>query len=78
MQRGGDPMDDTCISCGRDTKAGTALFSARKRGRDTLTRDEGFLCQACQAGSAGQGSQQTNPVSGRYAVIDMPGGYPGG
>ena len=70
-------MDDTCISCGRDTKAGTALFSGRKRGRDTLTGDEGFLCQACQVGSAAQGSTQSIPMSGRYAVIDMPGGYPG-
>ena len=67
-------MDESCISCGRDTKAGTALFSARKRGRDTVTRDEGFLCQACQAGSAASGSEQWVPLSGRYVVIDLPGG----
>ena len=69
-------MDESCLSCGRDTKAGTSLFSGRKRGRDSLTGDDGFLCQACQPGSAGQGSTQSTPVSGRYVVIDMPGGYP--
>ena len=70
-------MDESCISCGRDTKAGTTLFSGRKRGRDTLTGDDGFLCQACQAGSARQGQGQSIPLSGRYVVIDPPGGYPG-
>ena len=67
-------MDEPCISCGRDTHAGTALFSGRKRGRDTMTGDDGFLCQACQARSAAQGSEQSIPLSGRYVVIDFPGG----
>ena len=67
-------MDERCISCGRPTQAGTALFSGRKRGRDTVTGDGGFLCQACQAGSAAPGSEQWVPLSGRYVVIDIPGG----
>ena len=65
-----------CISCGRDTRAGTRLFSARGRGRDLVTGQEGFLCQSCQVGAARVGSEQEIPVSGRYAVIDMPGGFP--
>jgi len=73
----GDLMDESCMSCGRDTRPGTRLFGARKRGRDTSTGDEGFLCQACQPGSAGPGSESTVPLSGRYVVIDFPGGYPG-
>ena len=69
-------MDERCMSCGRDTEAGTTLFSARKRGRDTSTDDEGFLCHVCQLGSAGLGGQSTVPLSGRYVVIDLPGGGP--
>jgi hypothetical protein len=65
-------MDEPCISCGRATRAGTDLFSARKRGRDTATGQEGFLCLACQAGSAGAGAEQSIPLSGRYVVIDLP------
>jgi hypothetical protein len=71
-------MDERCISCGRDTRAGTELFSARKRGRDTTSGAEGFLCHACQPGSAAGGSEQHIPLSGRYAVIDLPGGMPSG
>jgi hypothetical protein len=70
-------MDDRCISCGRDTAPGTALFSSRKRGRDVETGTEGALCQACQEGSAVIGPDQVVPASGRYVVIDFPGGYPG-
>ncbi len=70
-------MDERCISCGRDTRAGGTLFSGRKRGRDTVSGEEGFLCHACQAGSAGPGGQSTVPLSGRYVVIDLPGGGPG-
>ena len=66
-----------CISCGRNTAPGTRLFAARKLGRDTHTGETGFLCHACQPGSARAGSQQTIPLSGRYVVIDFPGGYPG-
>ena len=70
-------MGDSCISCGRQTNAGTTLFSGRRRGRNTLTGEEGFLCQACQPESAAQGSEQSIPLSGRYVVIDFPGGgYP--
>jgi hypothetical protein len=54
------------------------LFSARKRGVDRETGTEGFLCQACQPGSAKVISDQESPVSGRYAVIDLRGGgFPG-
>jgi hypothetical protein len=70
-------MTEPCISCGRDTAPGTALFGFRVRGRDTLTGDEGFLCHACQPRSAEAGSDQRIPLSGRYAVIDLRGGYPG-
>jgi hypothetical protein len=65
------------MSCGRDTHAGTPLFSARRRGRDTTSGEEGFLCHACQSGSAGPGGESTTPLSGRYVVIDLPGGFPG-
>jgi hypothetical protein len=70
-------VDERCISCGRDTRAGTTLFAARKRGRDTSTGDEGLLCGACQPRSAEDGAPQSVPLSGRYVVIDLPGGYPG-
>lgn len=69
-------MQEPCISCGRETRAGTRLFSARKRGRDTATGDEGFLCHSCQRGSAGDGAESTAPLSGRYVVIDL-GNMPG-
>jgi hypothetical protein len=71
-------MDDSCLSCGRDTAPGTPLFSARKRALDTTSGAEGVLCQACQPGSAGLGGTQTVPLSGRYVVIDFPGGGPAG
>ena len=72
-------MDDSCMSCGRDTAPGTPLFSARKRAVDTVTGAEGFLCQSCQPGSAGLGGEQTTPASGRY-VVDVvgPSGLTGG
>lgn len=72
-----DQQSQACISCGRDTAVGTALFSARKRGRDTETGADGYLCQTCQPGSAGLGGVSTIPLSGRYVVIDLPGGFPG-
>jgi hypothetical protein len=62
-------MKDSCMSCGRDTAPGTILFSARKRARDTVSGADGFLCQACQPGSAGLGAKQETPVSGRYIVF---------
>ena len=71
-------MDERCISCGRETRAGTELFSARRRGRDTASGAEGFLCHTCQSGSAASGSEPRIPLSGRYVVIDLPGGMPGG
>jgi hypothetical protein len=70
-------MGDDCISCGRSRRAGTDLFSARKRGRDTVTGKEGFLCRACQPGTAVIVPDQTTPLSGRDVVVDFPGGYPG-
>jgi hypothetical protein len=70
-------MDQPCLSCGRDTAPGTVLFSARKRGRDLESGEEGFLCQACQEDSAVVPPDQSIPLSGRYVVIDLPGGLPG-
>ncbi len=70
-------MEQPCLSCGRNTAAGTRLFSARKRGRDTRADNDGFLCYACQPGSTAPGAEQSTPLSGRYVVIDMPGGFPG-
>lgn len=64
-------MPEPCISCHRETRVGTRLFAARKRGRDTVTGEEGFLCHACQRGSAGPGAQHSAPLSGRYVVIDL-------
>jgi hypothetical protein len=68
---------DDCIACGRDTSAGTRLFPSRKRAIDRDTDREGYLCAVCQTGSAAIGSDQQVPLSGRYVVIDLPGGYPG-
>jgi hypothetical protein len=70
-------IDEHCLSCGRDTAAGTELFASRKRGLDRQTRAEGYLCYACQPGSASGGAEQSVPVSGRYAVVDI-GGIPQG
>ncbi|HEX7196413.1 MAG TPA: hypothetical protein VF364_06220 [Candidatus Limnocylindria bacterium] len=70
-------MHQPCLSSGRDTAAGTALFSARKRGRDLESGEEGFLCQACLEGSAVVPPDQSIPLSGRFVVIDLPGGLPG-
>jgi hypothetical protein len=70
-------MIEPCMSCGRDTAPGTRLFGSRKRGVDRETGAEGRLCLACQPGSAAPGAEQTIPVAGRFAVVDMPGGYPG-
>ena len=67
-------MGEPCSSCGRDTAAGTPQFGSRKRGRDTHTGEEGFLCSICQPGSGGPGAEQLTPLSGRYAVIELPGG----
>jgi hypothetical protein len=71
-------VDDLCLSCGRDTSAGTSLFASRKRGIDRERNVEGFLCSACQPGTAVVPPDQTIPVSGRFAVIDFPGGGPPG
>jgi len=70
-------MTEPCISCGRDTAPGTPLFSARKKGVDLETGVEGPLCHACQPGSAASSAGASVPLSGRYAVVDLPGGYPG-
>ena len=66
-------MDTHCLSCGRDTAAGTELFASRKRGLDRQTNVEGYLCYSCQPGSASLGAEQSIPISGRYAVIDIGG-----
>ena len=70
-------MDTHCLSCGRDTAAGSELFASRKRGLDLQTKVEGYLCYACQYGSAEVTPEQSIPLSGRYAVIDA-GGIPQG
>lgn len=64
-------MNQPCISCGRETAPGTRLFAARKRGRDMVTGETGFLCHACQPGSAAAGSRSAVPVSGRYVVVEI-------
>ena len=66
-------MDEPCLSCGRDTAAGSALFAARKRGLDRETNAHGYLCYACQEGTATLGAEQSIPLSGRYVVIDFSG-----
>jgi hypothetical protein len=66
-------MEQLCLSCARDTSAGSRLFAARKRGLDRLTKEDGFLCLSCQAGSATISPDQTIPASGRFAVINMQG-----
>jgi len=71
-------VQQPCLSCGRNTAAGSRLFSGRKRGRDTKAETDGFLCYSCQPGSAATGPEQSIPLSGRYVVIDLPGGLPGG
>lgn len=70
-------MNEQCLSCGRIVAPGSILFSARKRAIDRETGREGFLCQACQEGSATLGTEQEIPLSGRYAVVDIPGGMSG-
>ena len=70
-------MSDSCLQCGRDTAPGTRLFSARKRAVDKATGAEGVLCHACQPGSAGLGAEHRTPASGRYVVMDFPGGTGG-
>jgi len=70
-------MDERCLSCGRDTAAGTTLFAARRPGLDRERNVEGYLCYACQEGSAVVTADQAVPLSGRYVVIDLPGGMAG-
>ena len=70
-------MEQDCLSCGRTTAPGTPLFAARKRAIEHDTGVEGYLCAACQPGSARVPPDQTVPLSGRYVVIDLPGGHPG-
>jgi hypothetical protein len=67
-------MEAQCLSCGRDTSAGTSLFASRKRAIDRQRNVEGFLCYPCQDGTATLGAEQSIPVSGRYVVMDFPGG----
>ena len=73
-----DPMDEACMSCGRSTRPGTRLYSSRKRALDQRTSVQGVLCLACQPGSAAPGATNEVPLSGRYVVIDFPGGGPVG
>jgi hypothetical protein len=70
----GTHVDSQCLSCGRDTSAGTSLFASRKRAIDRQRYVEGFLCYPCQDGIAVVTPDQTIPVSGRYVVMDFPGG----
>ena len=70
-------MDQRCLSCGRNTAAGTELYASRKRGLDRQTGVEGYLCYACQPGTASGGAEQSIPPAGRYAVVDI-GGIPQG
>lgn len=70
-------MDSHCLSCGRDTAAGSELFASRKRALDRQANDEGYLCYSCQPGSPSGGAEQSIPPAGRYAVVDI-GGIPQG
>jgi len=70
-------MDQPCLSCGRNTAAGTDLFASRKRGLDRETNVEGYLCYGCQDGTAAAGAEQSVPPRGRYVIMDHPGGLPG-
>jgi hypothetical protein len=70
-------MDQQCLSCGRDTTAGTELFAFRKRGLDREANVEGYLCYPCQEGTADSGTEQAIPPRGRYVVTDHLGGLPG-
>lgn len=70
-------MDERCLSCGRDTVAGTKLFASRRRALDRETNAEGYLCYACQEGTAVVAPDQSIPLSGRYVVIELPGGMRG-
>jgi len=70
-------MDQACLSCGRDTAAGTELFASRKRGVDLEAKLGGYLCYSCQEGTAAPGAEQSVPPRGRYVVTDHLGGLPG-
>jgi hypothetical protein len=70
-------MDQHCLSCGRDTAAGSDLFASRKRGIDRQTSVEGYLCYPCKPRTASGGAEQSIPPAGRYAVVDI-GGIPQG
>jgi hypothetical protein len=65
-----EPAAD-CLACGRSTAAGTALFASRMHGVDRETGQTGWLCYACQEGSAAPRGDQSIPVSGRYAVVPL-------
>jgi hypothetical protein len=69
----GTHLESQCLSCGRDTAAGTRLLASRKRGLDRERNVEGYLCYACQEGTATPIADQTIPLSGRYVVIDLQG-----
>lgn len=60
-----------CLACGRNTAAGTRLFASRKRGKDKVSGETGWLCYPCQEGSARPGADQSMPLSGRYVVIEI-------
>lgn len=68
----GSVLDEKCLSCGRNTAAGTELYASRKRGLDRLASVEGYLCYSCQPGSTSERAEKTIPAGGRYAVVDLP------
>lgn len=71
-------MDELCLSCGRDTSAGGPLFASRMRGLDLAEDVTGYLCYACQPGTAAGKAEQSVPLTGRYIVIDtLPGAMQG-
>ena len=67
-------MDEKCLSCGRNTAAGTRLYASRKRGLDRQTNVKGYLCYSCQPGASDTsgGGEQRIPAGGRYAVVELP------
>ncbi len=62
-------MDQQCLSCGRDTAAGTELFGSRKRGLDREANVEGYLCYRARERPTPAGSSRSRPVGGTWSRI---------
>jgi hypothetical protein len=67
----------TCGATAAGMRRSSARTATRKRGLDRETQVQGYVCYACQQGTATLGAEQSIPLSGRYVVIDIPGGMVG-